>query len=200
MILGCLLIVERMSFVAFNRGFAVTITQSQIKYVLFYFLQHFLQIRGFVFNYCLVLFYLWDQLRVLLEFLSKSNSLFEVQQPLLGSFFILAGIELFVRLFNDEVKHVFFHIERHFIFLYHLHPIQTAQRSDLFWFLGVVSETFIPDQRTLERVDLHVPFLQTHERTFCFENHPSYDCRQRNRQISLHVLLVSFFFIFKFFK
>jgi hypothetical protein len=58
MILGCLLIVERMSFVAFNRGFAVTITQSQIKYVLFYFLQHFLQIRGFVFNYCLVLFYL----------------------------------------------------------------------------------------------------------------------------------------------
>lgn len=124
----------------------VPIPESQVEDIVLHLFDYLFQIRRLVLNDARILLNFSDHLGVLLEFLGKLDGLLQGEQPLLGSFLVLAGIHLLVGFFNDEVDHLLFHVEGHILLLNDLHPPQTTERSDFLWFFGVVRHGFVPDE------------------------------------------------------
>lgn len=165
MILIALLTIKRIWLATFQRRFTVSGSKSQIKDILLHLFNNFLQLRRTILNNSLVLLYLRNHLRILLQLLSKSHSLLQILQPFLSSLLVFTSIQLLIWLLNYEVKELFLHVKGHIAFINHFHAVQTIQRSNLFRLLRIICSILISNQRTLKRIDQYVSFLQTHKRS-----------------------------------
>jgi hypothetical protein len=87
-----LLLPKCVSFIAFVGRAAVSVAKCQVEYVFLHLFYNLFQIWWLIFNNQLILLDLRYEMRVLLELLGKSNGLFYILDPLLGSLFVLAGI------------------------------------------------------------------------------------------------------------
>lgn len=181
--------------ITFDRRTTIAVSKSQIKNVFFDLFNNSLDLWRFIFNNKLILFDLRNQMRILLQFLSKSNSLLNVKNPFLSSFFVFTSINFFIRLLNSEIKELFLHVECHIFLLDDLQPIQITQRSNFFRLFREIACVLVSYHTTLERINEKIPIFEIHERTFSFHDYSSNNCSERKRQISLHILMISLFFV-----
>ena len=129
-------------------------------------------------------------MRVLLEFLCELDRLFDVEQPSLGGFLVLARVYLFVGFLDGEVKEFFLHVEGHILFLDDLEAVEVVERGDFFWFFGEVRCAFVADHGALEGIDEKVAFFEVHEGSFGFEDDSSDDGGEGEGEIAFHILVI----------